>query len=102
MGAINYPIAYAFNAADVDGTALDLEDIGFSASEIADANEMWLCSVGNDDIKFRIDGGTATPTDGHVIQQGGKIIYGNANIINFSCILKTGGTTARIAITLFK
>lgn len=102
MGAINYPVAFAFVASDVNGTALDLEDLGFSASDIAEANEMWVCSIGTDDIKFRIDGGTATATDGHIIAQSGKVIQGNYNISNFSCILKTGGSSARIAITLFK
>lgn len=102
MSAINYSIAYAFIAADVDGTALDLEDLGFTASEIAQANELWACSIGTDAIKFRFDGGTATATSGHVVQQTGTKLYGNANIQNFNCILKTGGSSARIAITLLK
>lgn len=99
--AINEFEAFAFVSSAVEGTALAIEDLGASADDVAVASKAWVSSTGTDPVSFRVDGGTVVAGAGHILPSSVLLIEGNSNIVNFNCI-RASGTSASVAVTLFK
>lgn len=99
--AINEFEAFAFASSAVEGTALTMEDLGLSADDIGLASKAWVTSTGTDPVNYRIDGETVVAGAGHIVSADITFIEGNSNIVNFSCI-RASGTSASVAVTLFK
>lgn len=100
MANINTTLAYAHGSATVADTVLDLTDFtGIDAADLHQAARMRL-TVEAQPVRYRYDGGDATASSGHLLAAGSDLILiGNGNIANFR-IIRSGGTSATVQVTL--
>lgn len=88
--SINATRAIASNGATISSTAQDLEDIGFSTSEI-DAADYVFITVATASLHFRYDGTAPTTSVGHLLDAGDMwVMSNNENIRNLQFIAVSG------------
>ena len=95
---ISTPTASAFNNTTVSSTALDLEDVGFTAAQVKAADRMRL-TVETNLLRYRYDGSAPTTSVGHQLAAGDVLILeGQQNIESFSIIAVS--TDGAVFVTL--
>lgn len=100
MGTLVVPLGYATATEAVSNSVVKtLDDLGFSATQVAAADEMRLTAY-DSDASYTYDG--TTPTTGgighYIALEENVLIRGNDNIRNFKIIGITG--TCNIFVTL--
>lgn len=96
MAVINSTVAFASLQDDVSSTALTLEDFGFTAAQVQQA-ERALIFVNTNSIRVWWDGTVPTVSEGIVFEVGFEIY--NENIRQLQMI-RNGSTDAEVAIIL--
>jgi hypothetical protein len=98
--AINTTVAYAYATQTVADTALALSEFtDFAEVDMALATRIRL-TVNTNAIRYRFDGGDPTTTAGHYLATNGTIpIDGSENVANFR-IIRDGGSSASVSVTL--
>lgn len=77
-------------------TAATLKPSGEAAAQAA------LITVQTASCRFRCDGGDAAPDIGHLLSSGDSVLlYGLANLVNFSAYRNTG-TSAELMVTYLR
>lgn len=66
-----------------------------------DAGEGVLVSVETASIRYRIDGGEANGTHGHLLYAGTSLFLHNANAVENLSMIRDGATNATIQVTHF-
>jgi hypothetical protein len=95
------PISYANNTDTISSTARTMSDVGFTAAELADADQATFIVTG-DAIRFRYDGTAPTATVGFYLPADATplVVVGNADIRRLQFIRVT--TDAELYISLEK
>ena len=93
--------AYADAEVTITTTAQDLLDVGFTQSQIDDADDVHMTAK-DGNIYYRYTGGAATSANAHLLNNGNEThIYGTINASQLS-LLRNGAADVKVFITLSK
>lgn len=91
--------AYAVVVATITDTAQNLDDLGFTAAEVALADYAHI-SVETADIRYYYDGSTPTSSNGHLVAAGNSFVLEGRVNTGRALFIRSGGTSATAQITL--